>query len=124
MYKNIYKYTFLWYNLKINGCLRNRKLDILRWVLIPYEKGWREDKDGNIFEDNYVIEKLLDIIEEKVEYITIEPISIDEVGVDVIVFKDKIKSLQQCKERNKSKETWTFGDMNAKRIFTKLQEHL
>lgn len=37
-----------------------------------YEKGGRADKAGNRFENNWVLYNLLQIIEEKIQYVMIE----------------------------------------------------
>jgi hypothetical protein len=84
---------------------------------MAYEKGGRADKYGNRFEYNWVIYNLLQIIEEKKQYITLEPIGEDEKGVDLWVGSfDGIREGQQCKGRYGSDEAWSYGTANAKGI--------
>ena len=86
---------------------------------MPYELGGRADKSGNRFEIRVVIDYLLKVIEEKIEYIVLEALGDDEQGADIwIGHKDGKKEGQQCKGRNGSKEYWDFGTANAKGIFT------
>ena len=50
---------------------------------MAYEIGGRADKYGNRFETNWTIRKLLEVIEEKIESVTIEAIGDDEKGADL-----------------------------------------
>ena len=85
---------------------------------MAYEVGGRADKFGNRFENNWIISKLLDVIEEKAKYVILEALGRDESGVDVwVVDKNDIREGQQCKGRNGSKECWTFSDLNEKGIW-------
>lgn len=92
---------------------------------MPYEKGGRADKNGNRFEIRWVVYQLLQVLEEKIEYIILEPLGENEKGVDVwIGQKNGIKEGQQCKGRNGSKEYWDYGSVNAKGIFGNWKYHL
>lgn len=92
---------------------------------MPYEKGGRADKNGNRFEIRWVVYQLLQVLEEKIEYIILEAIGEDERGIDVWVGnKDGTKEGQQCKGRNGSKEYWDYGSVNAKGIFDNWKYHL
>lgn len=92
---------------------------------MPYEKGGRADKNGNRFEIRWVVYQLLQVLEEKIEYIVLEALGEDEKGVDVwIGQKNGIKEGQQCKGRNGSKEYWDYGSVNAKGIFDSWKYHL
>lgn len=85
---------------------------------MPYEIGGRADKEGNRYEIRYVILKILEIIEEKIDYVILEAIGDDEQGVDIwIGNKDGSKEGQQCKGRNGSKDSWDYGSANSKNIF-------
>ena len=48
-----------------------------------YEKGGRADKAGNRFENNWILYNLLQVIEERIQYVMIEAIGEDEEGVDL-----------------------------------------
>lgn len=86
---------------------------------MPYEIGGRADKSGNRFEIRWIIYQLLQVVEEKIDYIILEALGNDERGVDIwIGKKNDIREAQQCKGRNASKEYWDYGTANAKDIFT------
>jgi hypothetical protein len=92
---------------------------------MPYEKGGRADKNGNRYEIRWCVYQLLNVIEEKIDYITLEAIGDDEEGVDIwIGHKDGTLEGQQCKGRNASNETWTYGSLNSKRILEKWKTQL
>lgn len=87
--------------------------------------GGRADKSGNKYEQNWVIYKLLKVIQEKLSYVIIEPLGDYEDGVDLwIVYKDGKNEFQQCKARNGSKDYWQFGDINNRGLWNKWKKHL
>lgn len=76
---------------------------------MAYEVGGRSDKYGNRFELNWVICKLLDVIEEKIASVIVEALGDDEHGVDLwIEYNSGVLEAQQCKCRNGSLEYWTY----------------
>ena len=90
-----------------------------------YEVGGRADKDGNRYEFQWIIFKLLDVLSEKITYVMIEGIGPDEEGVDIwIGHKNGNLEGQQCKGRNASKNEWDYGKVNAKGIFDKWKSQL
>ncbi|WP_026828560.1 hypothetical protein [Exiguobacterium artemiae] len=92
---------------------------------MPYEIGGRSDKEGNRYEIKYSIYKIIEVIEEKIDYLVIEAIGEDEQGIDVwIGNKDGSKEGQQCKGRNGGEDSWNFGTANAKSIFENWKKHL
>lgn len=92
---------------------------------MPYEKGGRADKKGNRFEIRCIVYQLLQVLEEKSEYIILESIGEDEKGIDMwIGQKNGLKEGQQCKGRNGSKEYWDYASVNAKGIFNDWKYHL
>lgn len=92
---------------------------------MPYEKGGRADKNGNRFEIRWVIYQLLQVLEEKIEYVILEALGDDENGVDIWVGKKNgIREGQQCKGRNGSKEYWDYASIHAKGIFDNWKYHL
>ena len=69
---------------------------------MAYEVGGRSDKYGNRFELNWVISKLLDVIEERIASVVVEALGDDEQGVDLwIEYKSGVREAQQCKGRNR-----------------------
>ncbi|GIO56909.1 hypothetical protein [Paenibacillus cineris] len=91
---------------------------------MPYELGGRADKSGNRFEIRWVIYKILEILDEKLDYIILEALGDDERGVDIWIGKESSREGQQCKGRNSSKEYWDFGTANARGIFSNWKFHL
>lgn len=92
---------------------------------MPSELAGRADKDGNRYEIKWAVYQILELLNEKLDYVILEALGDDEVGVDVWVGKkDGTREGQQCKVRNGSKEYWDFGSANAKGIFTKWKYQL
>lgn len=90
-----------------------------------YEKGGRADKAGNRFEYNWILYNLLQVIEEKIQYVMIEAIGEDEEGVDLWIGNlDGSREGQQCKGRYGSEESWSYGTVNAKGIWKKWKTQL
>lgn len=85
---------------------------------MAYEMGGRADKYGNRFEYNWVVCKLLDVIEEKLACVILEALGKDESGVDLwVIDNDGNKEGQQCKGRDGSEEHWTFASINEKGLW-------
>lgn len=94
-------------------------------VLVAYEKGGRADKLGNRFEYNWILYNLLQVIEEKIQYVMIEAIGEDEDGVDLWIGNlDGSREGQQCKGRYGSDDKWTYGTINTKKIWEKWKKQL
>ena len=92
---------------------------------MAYKVEEEQDKYGNQFEYNWTIYKLLEVVEEKIDYIILENIGKYEEGVDLwIGNKDGSCEGQQCKGRNGSQESWDYGTVNAKGIFVKWKKQL
>lgn len=92
---------------------------------MSYELGGRSDKSGNKFEYNWTIYNLLRVIEEKIQYVMVESIGEDEDGVDLWVGNlDGSREGQQCKGRCGSDDSWSYGTINAKKIWDKWKRQL
>ncbi len=92
---------------------------------MPHEKGGRADKLGNRYEVLWCFYKIIQVLEEKLVYVSYEPVGEFEQGVDVLICdRDGIVEGQQCKSRNGSKEYWDFGSINAREISKKWKRHL
>ena len=84
---------------------------------MPLEQGGRADKFGNRYEIRCIIYELLKVIREDNYSVTIESLSDDEEGTDVLVCKKNgTIEHQQCKVRNASREYWTISDLNSRNI--------
>ncbi|MGB4589322.1 MAG: hypothetical protein WBI17_08830 [Clostridiaceae bacterium] len=92
---------------------------------MPYELGGRADKSGNRYEIRVVVNFLLNVFEEKNDYLILEALGDDEQGIDILVgHNNGSKEGIQCKGRNGSKNFWDFGTANAKAIFSNWKFHL
>lgn len=83
------------------------------------EAGGYAEKFGNKYEANWVAYQLLRLLEEKITWITIEPVGDDEVGVDVIIgiAQNQIEH-HQCKAGAGNSEYWTFSQLKEANIFS------
>ncbi|MEK4042095.1 hypothetical protein NSU18_00420 [Paenibacillus sp. FSL H8-0048] len=85
---------------------------------MPYPTGGRGDKLGNRYEYRYAVYQILQVLDEKIDYLILEALGDDEQGIDIWVgYKNGSREGQQCKGRSGSKEYWEFGTANAKGIF-------
>lgn len=50
---------------------------------MPYELGGRSDKSGNKFEIRWTVNQILEVLDERLDYITLEALGDDEQGVDI-----------------------------------------
>lgn len=81
------------------------------------EAGGFAEKLGNYFETNWIAYQFIRLLEEKIAYVTVEPIGTDEVGVDVIIGRlDGKTEHHQCKAGNGSNEFWTLSALNSSSI--------
>lgn len=81
------------------------------------EAGGYAEKLGNYFETNWIAYQFIRLLEEKITYVTVEPIGTDEVGVDVIIGRlDGKTEHHQCKAGNGSNEFWTLSALNSTSI--------
>jgi len=81
------------------------------------ESGGYAEKIGNRYEANWVAYLLLQLLNERVVSVTVEPIGDDESGVDVIVeHSDGKKEYHQCKSSNSNNEHWTLSQLNSSNI--------
>lgn len=84
---------------------------------VSRESGGRADKLGNRYEDYWAVELLLRLVDEKLEYLIIEPLGKDEEGTDILTLeKSGNKVFYQCKGSNTYKDKWTLADLNSSGI--------
>ena len=92
---------------------------------MSFEMGGLADKLGNRYEGRWVAKKLLDLLDEKIRSVTIEAIGDDEKGVDLWIEENNgVRRAQQCKARNKSKESWSINDLKSKGVLNHLKDQL
>jgi DNA polymerase III delta prime subunit len=89
------------------------------------ENSGRADKFGNRYEDLWLVSKYLDLCEEKILGVTVEPIGNLEDGVDIWCRNhDTSLTLYQCKSRNAHKEYWSIADLKARGLLSKAKKHI
>lgn len=87
------------------------------------EMGGKADKDGNRYEYNWVLSKLLDVIEGNATSIVWEPVGADADGVDVMVVTEH-NNYHQCKVSNGNKDQWSIRDLATKNILSNWKDRL
>ena len=92
---------------------------------MAFEPGGMSEKLGNRYEGRWVAKQLLRLLNEKIQSVTVEPIGPDEQGVDLLVVgKDGVRQLQQCKARCGGRKSWTISALRNKGILGHLKHHL
>jgi len=92
---------------------------------MAFEPGGKSEKLGNRYEGRWVAKQLLRLLNEEIQSVTVELIGPDERGVDLLVVgKDGVRQLQQCKARCSSRESWTIAMLRSKGILEHLKDHL
>jgi len=92
---------------------------------MAFEPGGMSEKLGNRYEGRWVARQLLRLLNEEIESVTVELIGPDERGVDLLVVgKDGVRQLQQCKARCGSRGVWSIATLKSMGILDHLQEHL
>ena len=83
------------------------------------EAGGYSEKLGNRYEANWIAYQLLQLLDEKILSLIVEPVGDDEVGVDVVVEQfDGKREFHQCKASNANNEFWSLAQMNQAKILT------
>lgn len=86
------------------------------------EAGGYAEKLGNKYEANWIAYQLMRLLEEKIAWVTVEPIGEDEVGVDVIAgLHSGLCEHHQCKVANGNSEYWTLSQLNQSKILSNAQ---
>jgi hypothetical protein len=92
---------------------------------MAFEPGGMADKLGNRYEGRWVARQLLRLLNEEIESVIVEPVGPDERGVDLLVVgKDNVHQLQQCKARCGSRDSWSIAVLKNKGILDHMREHL
>ncbi|WP_430109648.1 hypothetical protein [Paenibacillus sp. B1-33] len=93
--------------------------------VMAFPIGGRGDKLGNNYEDRWLVRKYLDLLNNKIQSITVEAIGLDEEGVEFWTRHfDGTREAYQCKARNAMNETWTVSNLKSKGVLSKLQDQL
>ncbi|MCF7512727.1 hypothetical protein L3V43_00075 [Pseudoalteromonas sp. L23] len=86
------------------------------------ESGGYAEKLGNKYEANWIAYQLLRLLEEKIAWLTVEPIGEDEIGVDVIAgLHNGQCEHHQCKAGSGNREYWTLSQLNQSNILSNAQ---
>ncbi|MGR5558810.1 NACHT domain-containing protein [Vibrio fortis] len=81
------------------------------------EAGGYAEKLGNRYESNWVAYQLLRLLQEKISYVTVEPIGDDEVGVDLVIGNnDGSFEHHQCKASSGNSEHWHLSKLHSSNI--------
>lgn len=92
---------------------------------MAFEPGGMSEKLGNRYEGRWVAKQLLRLLNEEIQSVTVELIGPDEQGVDLLVVgKNGVRQLQQCKARCGGRESWTISALRDKGILGHLKHHL
>jgi hypothetical protein len=76
---------------------------------MAYEAGGMSEKLGNRYEGRWVAKQLLRLLNEEILSVTVELIGPEEEGVDLLVVKkDSVRQLQQCKARFGNQNSWSI----------------
>ncbi|MEN8130113.1 MAG: hypothetical protein ABFS45_07930 [Pseudomonadota bacterium] len=90
-----------------------------------FEPGGMADKLGNRHEGRWVAKQLIRLLNEEIQSVTVELIGPDEEGVDLLVVsKDGIRQLQQCKARFGSHNSWSVNALASRGVLSHLETHL
>lgn len=91
---------------------------------MAYERGGRADKFGNIYENRFVVRKLVGLLCEEAVSVTVEPVGPDERGTDLIVqYNDASREFLQCKARNGTSNNITMSWLSSEGILKHIAEH-
>ncbi|MDW1916341.1 hypothetical protein [Vibrio sp. Vb0349] len=81
------------------------------------EAGGYAEKLGNRYESNWIAYQLLQLLQEKISYVTVEPIGDDEVGVDLVIGNnDGSHEHHQCKASSGNSEYWHLSKLHSSNI--------
>lgn len=90
---------------------------ILRTDDMALEAGGYAEKLGNRYEANWIAYQLLQLLQEKINYVVVEPIGDDEVGVDLVIGNnDGSYEHHQCKASSGNSEYWHLSKLHSSNI--------
>ena len=89
------------------------------------ELAGRNDKYGNRYENNCIIDTIIDVVAEEILAFSFEPLGKDEVATDILITeKDGTKKFVQCKGRNANNNEWSFSALGRYKLLTRWKTHL
>ncbi|BFL71013.1 hypothetical protein SKB0120_20750 [Moraxella osloensis] len=89
------------------------------------EAGGIAEKLGNDYEKSWVTKQFLNLIQEKILAVQVEPLGDDEIGVDIIIRNlDGTQEYQQCKAGNGNDEVWTLSRLNEAGVLSKASNQI
>ena len=89
------------------------------------EIGGRADKGGNTYENRYLAGLLIDLIQEHLSSIEVEPLGDEGKGVEFIATApDGRRKYYQCKAANGAQDHWRPCDMGKFEIFQTARDHI
>jgi hypothetical protein len=92
---------------------------------MAFEPGGMSEKLGNRYEGRWVAKQLLRLLNEEIQSVTVELIGPEEEGVDLLVVKKNgVRQLQQCKARFGNQNSWSVRALASKGILGHLHTHL
>ncbi len=84
------------------------------------EAGGYAEKLGNRYEANWIAYQLLRLLQEKISFVTVEPIGDDEVGVELVIGNmDGSHEHHQCKAGSGNSESWCPSKLHSSEILKK-----
>lgn len=84
------------------------------------EAGGIAEKLGNNYEKSWIAKQFLDLIQEKISAVQVEPLGDDEKGVDIIIRNlDGTQEYHQCKAGNGNDEYWTLARLDGAGVLSK-----
>lgn len=89
------------------------------------EPGGRADKGGNHYEDLHFTKLLLDLIQEQISSIKVEPLGIEGEGIEYVVTANNGEhQYYQCKSSNGTAVKWRPCDLEGHRVFKTAKAHI
>lgn len=83
------------------------------------EPGGRTDKEGNVYENRFLARLLLQVINEKLHYVQVEPVEKNSDYAEFIAVDwEGKRRYYQCKSSNGDCDHWRLSDMKAYEIFS------
>lgn len=87
------------------------------------ERGGRADKEGNAYENRFLARLFLQLIDEKLCYVQVEPVEENSDYAEFItVDHEGTRKYYQCKASNRNLDHWRLSDLISYKIFSNAQQ--